>query len=442
MPTIVNRITPNDRRYTLDGRIGRLRVRGAKLTANVAAAILSGTLDLSTTAVTQLDLTIADPDLELLASRLFTPGDDHRAGSALDYADLRLEVATVEATDGNLIIAARSLGAQKLRRARGKLIRRGLSPTQWAALEAKATGLKFVGQPSAKRSQIVRQAGDQPESSWDTLQRLASELGYICFESAGVLYFGRPVWLADQAAGRLRIAWDGAKTDPRILRQPSCRRTGDSANRKLAEVTLEVTGELGDDVRTGHRLTLDGVPTFDGRYLIDGVTIPLEDASPVAIKASTPVNPTPEPPEKHTGTASTSTASVSTASGATGPGTAGTFVRIALAQAGDAYVFGAEAAATDPDPDAFDCSELVEWAAARVGVRFVDGSANQLARVKRISVEQGIRTRGALLFHPGHVAISLGDGRTIEAASRQYGVRSFSAAGRFTAAGLIPGLAY
>lgn len=128
------------------------------------------------------------------------------------------------------------------------------------------------------------------------------------------------------------------------------------------------------------------------------------------------------------------------------------FVATALTQRGDPYVFGAEASFSDPNPKRFDCSELVEWAAARCGVRFVDGAQNQRDACKRagtlIDVKTGLRTRGALLFRidpgPGndHVAISLGDGKTMEAKGKAFGVNVFSAAGRaWTHAGLIPGLA-
>src|SRR5688500_5069894 len=101
------------------------------------------------------------------------------------------------------------------------------------------------------------------------------------------------------------------------------------------------------------------------------------------------------------------------------------FVAKALSQLGDPYVFGAEASFDDPDPPRFDCSELVEWAAARCKVSFVDGAQNQRDACRRggtlMDVNEAIRTRGALLFRidegPGndHVAISLGDGSTIEA---------------------------
>jgi cell wall-associated NlpC family hydrolase len=123
------------------------------------------------------------------------------------------------------------------------------------------------------------------------------------------------------------------------------------------------------------------------------------------------------------------------------------FVAVCLRQRGDRYVFGHEVRFDDPDPDVFDCSELVEWAARRLGVRFPDGSWNQDAAVKHVTVDQAIATQGALLFRhrgqSGHVAVSLGNGSTIEARGRAYGVNVFSARGRdWTSAGLIRGLKY
>jgi cell wall-associated NlpC family hydrolase len=128
-------------------------------------------------------------------------------------------------------------------------------------------------------------------------------------------------------------------------------------------------------------------------------------------------------------------------------GTSEAFVQRALAQRGDRYIFGAEAKPNDPNPKAFDCSELVQWAAHQVGVSIPDGTMNQLPHIQRagktLPVSRAIRTRGALLFRPGHVAISLGNGKTIEAKGSQYGVGVFSAEGRrWTVGGLIPGMRY
>jgi cell wall-associated NlpC family hydrolase len=135
-----------------------------------------------------------------------------------------------------------------------------------------------------------------------------------------------------------------------------------------------------------------------------------------------------------------------------------TFLDSALAQTGDDYVFGHEVALNDPNPAVFDCSELVQWAAHRAGVEVPDGSWYQYLSLQQrgsaIPVEQAIHTPGALLFsfssppHSGggrpsqaHVAISLGDGRTIEARGSSYGVGSWEATGsRFNYAAVIPSL--
>jgi cell wall-associated NlpC family hydrolase len=133
-----------------------------------------------------------------------------------------------------------------------------------------------------------------------------------------------------------------------------------------------------------------------------------------------------------------------------------TFLDSALAQTGDEYVFGGPTTIGDPDPEAFDCSELVRWAAHQAGVDVPDGALWQYLHLEEqggtISVEQAMNTPGALLFsfpeqptadtppNPAHVAISLGDGRTIEARGSDYGVGSWPAEGRFQYAAVIPGL--
>jgi cell wall-associated NlpC family hydrolase len=134
-----------------------------------------------------------------------------------------------------------------------------------------------------------------------------------------------------------------------------------------------------------------------------------------------------------------------------------TFLSSALAQDGDAYVWGVHDEISDPDPKSFDCSELVKWSAGRAGVTLDDGSWNQYLQLQSgghtISVEEAAHTPGALLFSfsspptPGagrpeeaHVAISLGDGRTIEASSPETGVGIHHVGHRFNYAAVIPGL--
>jgi len=144
----------------------------------------------------------------------------------------------------------------------------------------------------------------------------------------------------------------------------------------------------------------------------------------------------------------------------TGNTLAQSFLTTALQEQGKPYVYGATASPTDPNPKAFDCSELTKWAAARVGVTIPDGATAQYLYIRdhgdTMTVQQALHTPGALLFHfshepknlgdipaDGHVAISLGDGvHTIEARGAAYGTNVFdNAAGRdFDFAGMIPGM--
>lgn len=141
--------------------------------------------------------------------------------------------------------------------------------------------------------------------------------------------------------------------------------------------------------------------------------------------------------------------------------TARELVNVVKSQEGDEYVFGVEVSPSDSDPNAFDCSELVEWACNRLKVKpkIPDGSWYQASHCKKhdtiIDVETAINTEGALLFffssspfgrsrpRQAHVAISLGNGKTFEARSKKKGVGTFNALDRgWTHAGLIPGLKY
>jgi cell wall-associated NlpC family hydrolase len=138
------------------------------------------------------------------------------------------------------------------------------------------------------------------------------------------------------------------------------------------------------------------------------------------------------------------------------------FLQIALQQKGKPYVYGAHTQPTDANPPAFDCSELTKWAAAQSGITIPDGATAQYLQLRdqgrTMSVEEALRTPGALLFHfgyepkdlgdipaDGHVAISMGDGKhTIEARGRKYGTGVFDAtgerAGFFNRAGMIAGM--
>ncbi|HML50389.1 MAG TPA: peptidoglycan-binding protein [Propionicimonas sp.] len=109
------------------------------------------------------------------------------------------------------------------------------------------------------------------------------------------------------------------------------------------------------------------------------------------------------------------------------------FAKVANAQVGKRYILGAEAAVTNTNPSAFDCSELVQWVYGRSGNPITDLAAAQYDVTKPV---KGSPKPGDLVFlrnNParsngiGHVAVVTkklknGDWRVIEARGRAYGV--------------------
>ena len=107
------------------------------------------------------------------------------------------------------------------------------------------------------------------------------------------------------------------------------------------------------------------------------------------------------------------------------------FVEHARAQVGKPYHYGCEVRLDDPNPERFDCSELVQWALHQVGIDYTDGAHNQWLRSRRVEPTEAAGKTGGLLFRWGkrdgkerivHVGIASGEGSVIEARGREYGV--------------------
>ena len=141
-------------------------------------------------------------------------------------------------------------------------------------------------------------------------------------------------------------------------------------------------------------------------------------------------------------------------SGMTGSKLASDFVYWAQTRAGGSYVYAAARNPSNTSQMQFDCSSLIQWAAYQAGIKSFPGdTVSQIAYLERagasISVAKADKTRGALLYKSqgggknDHVAISLGNGKTIEASSPSVGITSLSVYGRgFNLGFIVPGLRY
>ncbi|MEG1971499.1 MAG: hypothetical protein RR101_15415, partial [Burkholderiaceae bacterium] len=93
----------------------------------------------------------------------------------------------------------------------------------------------------------------------------------------------KPTWLVDRLAP-FDLGWRGTSTTDRLDELPTCRRSGDDAKR-LATLTAKVRGPQAENLTPVNAVALSGVPTFNGRYLIDTVTINLAEGAPIEVAA-------------------------------------------------------------------------------------------------------------------------------------------------------------
>jgi hypothetical protein len=371
-------------------------LRGAKLKTDISQAITSASIDMSTDEVSQLTVNIEDPYFKILGSGTMA------LNTAVDYQDLKFQISAIAADGGSAglggtSIELRPVAVQKLKNRKGPMVLKKISPSEFVQHECAAVGVRAYVEPSAKRIQIARDvlksgeaAGNEAPSSWTTFKRLAQEVGYVLFEQAGVICFGRPSFFVKWAAispdpnWNVDAFWNTGAEKFRLVKAPSCRMSVDSTDG--VSVTVQLPIERSFYARPGRVLRLRGVPLFTGNYFITRVSYDLAGLGDVTVEAKTPQDPEPQPPEatvNSSGSGSSKTATSSTDNGLSGTTgrrgekSAYDFVYWALKQQGDTYRFGAEARKSDKDPDVFDCSELVEWAAAQAGCYMPDGSANQ-----------------------------------------------------------------
>jgi hypothetical protein len=433
--------------------IDRVRVLGSKLNVELRDALTSATIDMSMDQVTQLTMTFADPGWKALRAGAGI------VGSRVDFDDFRLQIAVtetaeVDGTEG-FKLSCRPVSVSNLKNRRGAKVMSNVSPSQFVMSECNAIGVKHLVQPSARRPQVARdvpqkgQTYSEPPSTWTTFKRLADELGFVVWEAADTVYFGKPSWfLAHPSIPTIQANYKYGDQKYWVDELPVCRRSLDS---KQVTIDLVVPSAASYLWMPGRKVNFIGVPLFGGKYLLDSSSFDLLGAGEnVEVTALTPIDPVANPPQTAAKTSSSSSSNTSRSSGTSSTTrrstkNAGDFVYWAQRQLGDRYVWGA-AVSKSTNPTAFDCSSLVKWAASMVGVYMPRTSSEQIAYCARkgttISVSRAKGIRGALLWHPGHIAISLGNGRTIEAANSRAGVVNYGTGSRFSRAALVPGMRY
>jgi cell wall-associated NlpC family hydrolase len=449
----------------LSGPLKDFWIRGAQVQGDFANAIIgTPSYEAGVDIVPHIVFTVADPGGGLLYT-LDQQGWFWTRGGKVTYKDLYLSMDEIKFEPGShmtgqLTVTCADDIVFALMNLKGSRTAAGISATEWIAQEMVLAGIDpnvyFLGESVPSQSMIARDEADQSSTSgetddpsaWTTIVRLAKELGKRVFISGRRLVFGSSAFAMQWCApGTMRISWQGYTEAERFLTLPTATRVS-VGNRQVLQLVGRIPLNRAQFFRPGTRTSMVSIPSVVGATPIEMMVSHIAhnlgtDTDGAEVTWLEPVDPPAQPPAAPTADGvNAGDTSASGTSGGGADGQIGRFVALALQQAGKAYVYGAEASPSDPNPRAFDCSELVQWCADRVGITpaVPDGSSAQKAHCTPISTQQAINTKGALLFHPGHVAISLGTGKTIEAMDTKNGVRQGTAStSRFSSGGLIPG---
>lgn len=278
----------------------------------VSAKVTAGSVSFSADAVSEIEFTVDDEGAHLgalLTLRALVAWPPW-AGEVAAYG--------VEPNAGGILgwkLATRSRGAQRLRH-EGQLPAGALPPnpgapppvpaglsaknvsaTEYAVMAALAADLELTAKGTAKRPDIVPEeltGQGRSESTWEVLDRLATEEGYWFFEAAGRLYFAPPSWLQDNMPTvTVTVGTGDTSTDVVGLPRPRTSIDGDDG----ATLALDLPRWRGERVRPGMVLVVTW-PTWLGgwpkRWLVRRVSWSIEDVDGVvSIDAVEPIDPVP-----------------------------------------------------------------------------------------------------------------------------------------------------
>lgn len=282
---------------------------------------------------------------------------------------------------------------------------------------------------------LERSVGGQTNNSWEVLGDAAEDVNWRRFSDGTQLVMGSDAWLLDRDSNPTKIreftgGVHGVDFDLDVRRRAS-----------MATVTVDVAVWT---LPPGSVCTGEDLGPADGKWIVSRYSRSVISPRGTVdlVRSRHALKEPKRRPNAHAGDSGDGDfppgQSSSDAGGTAANGARAKMVAFALAQAGDAYVYGATG------PDAWDCSGLVYAATAAAGDQIpARTSAGQWAAVqaagKTMTIDAAIHTRGALLFiqtaDTHHVAISLGNGDTVEARGSAYGTGVFHAASGYTGAG-------
>ncbi len=402
---------------------GQVFINGSALDVNVADALVAAQVDLSITQASTVTLTLHDPDRKLINEDVFNQASILTLGStaqSFSLVSVEKQASVLTATFEAYVVAALRTAKGPFTVAAGTMTR-----TQFATLliqQVEGAGINTPpeswlyglddGYARPSQEQLSRGTIDAPdEDSWTALQRLTSEIQWICFECLGIVYFGPYEWLASQPP-----ALQPAEFSNGINTIDGEWDTGQTT------ATLTITCTAGSWMPLpGNAIKINGLGPFGattgsigpaGVWIVSEIErIDVEEPD-VTVTCMLPQPGLPEP--------TTGGAQAAVGAGYVSPGSQQTTggqkqaqqaLTYAVAQLGKPYVWGGENPATG-----FDCSGLAQAAYASAGIPIPRTTETQWADSTIYKVAPGISNLlpGDLVYFegsdgssssPGHVAI-------------------------------------
>ena len=298
----------------IDENIIRIGETATSPSGDISPFITQLSVSLTMDASSEIQFTVIDKDF------IFARNNYFQLRRNVYYRDLVFEISRVDVSQDEssypaFTIAARSKNIQLMKRDKEPEGFSGLTPTEFASTIAARFNMQFYGEETSEVKNIVKGSSSRAdESTYDVLMRVASEIQFTCFETQDTLFFtsqenllgkwGDPAYLFGDSYV-IPIEWPepdeeafpSAGNKYRLIEMPSVGKSDDDW--KFAEGSFLIERVNGVKLRPGMTINLDGIPDFEGLYLITAVEFDEGVPDPVQVSFRSPDDP--DPPQKGSG---------------------------------------------------------------------------------------------------------------------------------------------